>query len=368
MYGVKITGLGIYLPSTILTNDEVAKILSRNRDLLLQQHVNLTPEQLEAFDTSDEWITERIGIKERRIADPQEATSDLAARAAQRALRHSGLNPDKVQFISLGTVSPDYLYSPPTSAIVQQKLGLKPGTATFDVNVACSSFIYALELGYSQIRSGQFSKGIVIGADIMTRTVNWNDRGFSPILGDGAGALVLEAVPLAQDCFVENGFLLGADGNYKDLIIAPTGGSKQPLTKELLSDPLSQPHKLWMNGREVFKKMVIMVPQIMDQALKKAGLTIEQIDLMVFHQANLRIIQAVVPRLQKNGLRPDTIVYNNIERVGNTTSASIPLCWYGAWQEELLKPGMLVMAMVFGGGFTWGITILRWPVLPETTE
>lgn len=374
MYGARITGIGIDLPSEqegtgqIMTNDDIAKILKNNRDALLAKNVVLTDDQLKAFETSDEWISERTGIKTRHIANPDQATSDLATRAGQRALQHSGLNPDKVDLIILATVSHDFLYSPPTGTLIQKKIGLKPGTPIIDTTEACSSFIHALQIAYAQIRSGLYRKILVIGADVMSRTVNWNDRGFTPILGDAAGALVLEAVPLAEDNFVENAFLLGADGSMADLIIAPAGGSKQPLTAELLANPLNQPHKLWMNGREVLKQMSRLVPRIVEQALAQTQVKISDIDFWALHQANLRIIESITPRLRQIGLRDNAIIYNNIQRVGNTTSASIALIWHEAWQKGILTSGMLTMAVVFGGGITWGTVILRWPTLPETLE
>jgi 3-oxoacyl-[acyl-carrier-protein] synthase-3 len=358
-----MTGLGQYLPQRIMTNDDLAALLLANRQQLLDQGRILTPEQAQQFETSDVWIQERTGIRERRIADPTEATSDLATKAGLAALQHSGLNKAGVQFIVMATVSHDFPYSPPTGALVQTKMGLMPGTAIFDLSAACSSFIHALALGYSMIRSNLYQRGLVIGADKMSTTVNWFNRDFSILLGDAGGAMVLEQTDLTDDTT----FFLGADGNLANLIIAPAGGSKQPLTPELIADPLNQPQKLWMDGKQVFKKMVIMVPKIMHQALDKAGKTLADVDLLVFHQANLRIIEAVTERLQQQGLRPNAVVYNNIQRVGNTTSASIPLCLAEAYQQDLLTQGMTVMAVVFGGGMTWGTSIFRWPSLPEVT-
>lgn len=360
MNKVKITGIGKYIPPKIITNEEIVKILKQNREKLIQNGFNLSPNEYEQFETSDEWIRERTGIVERRFAESNETTSDLATKAAEEAIKISGLKKEKIEFLLLATVTPDYIFSPPTSSVIQEKLGLPISIAISDISAACSSFVYALALGYGLVASGIYKKGLVIGADIMSRTANWNDRTFSILFGDGAGALVLEADSIGS--FTEEPFFLGSDGAYTSIIMTPVGGSKTPITKEHFQNPLIQPHTVQMNGREVFKKAVKILPWVIAKALKKSGLKISEIDLIIFHQANLRIIEAVTTELQKwVGFRSQ--VFNNIQKYGNTTSASIPLCLYEAWKQEILKPGMTVLVVGFGGGFTWATAIFQWPNL-----
>lgn len=367
MYGIKITGLGRYLPRKVLTNDDVAEILATNRDRLIQQGAKLTTQELEQFETSDKWITERTGIKTRHMADTNEATSDLAVKAVEQALRHSGLAKKAVQLLVIATVSPDHLYSPPTSSLVQYKAGLPKDIMTMDTPLACSSFIAALSVAYYSLKAGACQKAIVVGADVMTRTVNWYNRNFSVILGDGAAGLVLEANGSTENFLVPP--VLGSDGEFASVIMTPDGGSRQPLDPAQLTDYyqylLRGEDKVSMNGRQVFELMVTRLPALVKNQLEKAGLSLEEVDFIAFHQANIRINERVEEKLRKMGLRSDTIVYNNIQKYGNTTSATIPLILYDAWKEGVLRAGMTVMLCAFGGGLIWGTAIFKWPALPE---
>lgn len=367
MNGVKITGIGRYLPEKVLTNNDVAAILQKNCQTFLRRGVELTPEEIAQHQTDDVWIKDRTGIETRRMTPPDEATSDLAVKAAEQALRHAGLKKDAVDLMILGTVSNDYLFSPPTVAEIQRRVGLPRGIEAFDTTAACSSFLAALSDVYAKMRAGLRRHALVIGADVMTRTVDWNNRNVSVILGDGAGAFVLEAVDSAQDQFISPPYV-SIDGTKAELIMARLGGSKNPLTPEMMVDPkfvLHREDKICMNGRRVFKEMVSFLPDLVIETVAKANLKIEQIDFFAFHQANLRILEAVEQALRESGLRHDSIIYNNIQWYGNTTSASIPLILYDAWEEGVLRAGMTVMLVGFGGGFTWGTAIFKWPELPE---
>ena len=368
MFGVKITGMGCCLPEKVLTNAQLAEgMLKRRQDYVNRGLLAANDPRRDQFETSDDWIFVRSGIRERRLAAAEEATSDLAARAAAVALNEAGLNKEAVGFVLLATVSPDHLVSPPTAALVQHKLGLpvRIGEGILrqclvtDITTACSSFLTALAQGYSLIKSGFSRAGLVIGADVMSRVTNPNDRAIYPLLGDGAGCFVLEQTIAAADQFAAGGFTFGSDGSLADLIMAPAGGSRQPLNETniaTITDPLSQTHLLRMRGREVFKIVVPLVAkEIVPQALRRAEVWLEEIDAIIFHQANLRMVEAVVERLGYRG-----IVYNNIERYGNTTSASIPVCFAEAVEAGVIKTGMLVLFVVFGGGISWGTALLRY--------
>lgn len=367
MFGMKVTGIGCYVPEEVVTNAKISERLDFNLFNILNNSRKSKfikiPADCQQFNTNAEWIETRTGIKERRFAAANQATSDLAVLAAEAALKNAGLKKEAVQFIIVATTTPDHHATPPTAALVQHKLGIPAHNAddslreiaVFDVSVACSSFVKALALAYGLIRSGVYKAGLVIGADVMSRIISWNDRTIFPLLGDGAGCFVLEQTSVAEDQFGINNFYLGVDGSLAGLIVVPAGGSRQAITAKNITNPLDQAHTIKMKGGEVFKMAVSLVAdKIIPEALKKAGIGIEGVDAIVLHHANLRMIDAIVERLAYKG-----IVHNNIDRYGNTTSASIPLCLNEALEIEKIKPGMRVLMVVFGGGFTWGTALWR---------
>lgn len=356
MYGVKVTGVGSFYPSKVVTNDEIAEILLARLDKYVSTGVlPAESNKAEQFKSDSSWILERTGVKERRHAEPNQATSDLAYEAAKNALEMSGLRKDSIGFVIIATVTPDHLASPPTAALVERKLDIGSRPAVFDVSAACSSFVSALFLGYSLIKSGAYKAGLVIGADVMTRIVNWNDRKTLPLFGDGAGCFVLERTSLLEDQFGLNNFYFGSDGSFADLIQVPAGGSRKPIGAETLSDPFNQGHTLHMNGLKVYKEIVRLVSEeVIARALAKAGLHLEELDALILHQANKRMEEEIVTRLGYRG-----IVYGNIERFGNTTSAAIPICFAEALDREIIRPGMKILFVAFGGGFTWATALMR---------
>lgn len=425
MPGVKITGIGGYVPEKVVTNRELARDLNRrvrevtqrrwscqvDQQLLRQFLIGSIGEDipasvvgeianeiggrlkallrrgeqpqsgwmervLERLTTSSLWIRQRTGIKQRHIAAPDQATSDLAVMAIKRCFGISGLYPMDNSFLVVSTVLGDYLHSPTTGPAIQHKLewpvrrppdrkypeGRLIDRMVVDVQAACTSFLTALYYGEALIRSGNRKVGYIVGADIMSRTVNRLNRAFSIVLGDGAFAVSLEgATDPSEDCFLPDGrsFFFGCDGRYGDKIITRAGGTAQPVTIQMLADPLGVQNTLDMQGNQVFQLLVRLVEQeVVPQALAKAGLKLRDIDLFVFHQANVRIINSIT-RFLRIGSR----TINNLDQVANTTSASTGLPLIKAMSEGRLKPGMRVMIIVYGGGFTWGTCIVRWPQL-----
>jgi len=374
LYGVRIAGLGIALPGYDNVPGRIVSNFVLSRDLMARgiekaNEKGLVGEErekfLENFTTSDKWIQERTGVKERCVGDASISTGDLAIIAGKRALNNANVAPDQIDRLDLTTVSPDNLNSPPTFSLVARGIGLGadlgndlrgPLGILFggDSSAACSSFVAGLQNCIQAIMTGVVERGLVIGADVMSRTTNPNDRGFMPILGDAAGAVVLERCSFEESSFLPSSLYFGTDGAFADRIITRAGGSRLPATEELLRD---YQDKLWMVGKVVFKEVVLLVPRVIEKALKRAGKLLDEIDVMFFHQANIRIIDAAVRRLGYKGL-----VYNNIDRVGNTTSAAIPLLLYEAHRKSVLKKGMTFMAVVFGGGYTWGTVIGRWNI------
>lgn len=403
--GVKIAGLGIALPETIVSNDEIRRILAGRRDQVLARGIKLSEAQSAEFETDDAWIVERVGIRERRFAKLAETTSDYAAMASHQCWTDAygdGLAvPD---FLILGTVSPDHFTTPATSVITHRKMGVpvyRGGPAggalrnfiARDVTQACCSFMFAFQDGFSLVRNSLCQRGIVCGADLMSRVMSWNRRSPFVILADAAGSLALERVPLEQSWFGPNAFFTGVNGGpggeYEDLIKTMAGGAFRPTRSEDL-DPLVDRQMMVMEGNEVFKVIVRMVSnEIIPGALDHAGLSLKQIDVLIMHQANLRMIEAIISRLLKSkdegmairlatsrdpegelvlpkGVKSLTpkhhviVCYNNIDHFGNTTSASIPLCLHEARELGIIKPGKRVMAVAFGGGFSWASAIIEW--------
>jgi len=326
MTRARIAGIGAYAPKRILTNHDLEKMV----------------------DTSDEWIVQRTGVRERRIADEGEAPSDLGLRAAQQALDRADVEAEEVDFIVVGTTMGDMLF-PTTANLLQHRLGCR-SAGSVDVYAACSGSIYSLSIGSQYIETGKYRTVLCVGADCLSRLTDYTDRGTCILLADAAGAVVL------RPATGESGILdvdLYSDGRYGDLLIQPAGGSRSPATHETVDRRL---HFAKMKGNEVFKVAVRMFEQCAQRILERNGFKAEDIDVFVPHQANLRIIEAAVKRLK---LPMDRVVVN-VDRYGNTGAASVYVALEEAWAGKRLKPGDLVLLAAFGGGFTWGAALLRW--------
>jgi 3-oxoacyl-[acyl-carrier-protein] synthase-3 len=322
----RIIGSGSYLPEQILSNAELASRL----------------------DTSEEWILTRTGIAERRIAAAGEYTSDLALKAAQRALQMADVSAETLDFILLATTTPDLIF-PATAVRVQRKLGITRQVPAFDLQAVCAGFIYALAMADSLIRSGAARRILVIGAETMSRAVDWQDRSTCILFGDGAGAVVLEATETPQTGILSTH--LYADGQYEDLLRTQGG-----ISHGLLQDPASGDGFLRMRGNEVFKQAVKALGEIVDLTLAANGLSKSQIDWLVPHQANIRIIQSTAKRL---GMTMERVVLT-VDRHGNTSAASVPLALDEAVRDGRIQPGHLLLLEAFGAGFTWGSALVRW--------
>ena len=321
----KITGTGSYLPERIMTNDDWA----------------------ERVDTSDEWITTRTGIKERHIAADDEAVSDLVTKASLRAIEDAGIKRDDLEMIIVGTISPDTAY-PSAANWVQRKLGIKP-IPSFDVGAACSGFLYGLILAKSLIETGMARRILVAGSEIMTRIMNWEDRNTCVLFGDGAGAVILEASE--NDTGILSTYW-GADGNLGELLLQPAGGSAMPASEETVRKQL---HTIHMKGNEVFKHAVLRMQEAAIKAIELAGLTSEDIDLYIPHQANIRIIEATIKRAKI----PLQKTFINIDKIANISSATIPIALDQARKQNRLKPGEHLLMSSFGAGFTWAGVVVR---------
>lgn len=324
--GAGIAGLGTYVPERVLTNFDLEKMV----------------------DTSDTWIRERTGIQERRIAAEGEATSDLAAAAARAALADAGVPADQVDLLIVATATPDMLF-PATACLVQDKIGAKRAGA-FDLLAGCSGFIYALACGAQFITSGAMDTVLVVGAETLSRIVNWKDRNTCVLFGDGAGAVVLRPVPRSKGILAT---LLGADGAGGGLLELPAGGSRLPASHRTVDEKL---HYIHMNGREVFKFAVRVMGDAALEVARQAGLAPGDIDVFIPHQANIRIIDAAAKRL---GLSMEKVVVN-VDRYGNTSSASVPLALADALRAGRIREGYNVVMVAFGAGLTWAAAALRW--------
>jgi 3-oxoacyl-[acyl-carrier-protein] synthase-3 len=324
--GVKISSLGTYVPPRLLTNKDLEKMV----------------------DTTDQWIMERTGIRERHLVDKGVATSDLALEAAKKALSARGMAASDLDTIIVATVTPDMLF-PCTACLVQHKLGAKEVWG-FDMNAACSSFVYALQVGSRFVASGSHKKVMVIGADVMSSIIDYTDRATCIIFGDGAGAVILEP---ADDGNQIIDFVHEVDGSGGTSLYMPGGGSLNPSTHETVDKKM---HYVHQDGQAVFKFAVRKMAELCERVLERNGLKGSDIDVFIPHQANKRIITATGDRL---GLRPEATIIN-IDRFGNTTSATIPLAMNTAREEGKLKKGDLVLLASVGAGFTVGATLLRW--------
>lgn len=323
---VSITGVGSYVPARVLTNAELEKMV----------------------ETSDDWITSRTGIRERRIAAPDEATSHLAFQAAQRALANAGVTADQVDLIIVATITPDMLF-PSTACLVQQLLGATRAAA-FDIEAACSGFVYALDIASHFVASHTYNTVLVIGAEKMSSVVDWTDRNTCVLFGDGAGAAVLQNRPNAHGLLTT---CLGSDGGKAGLLELPAGGSAQPATADSVAQKL---HFLRMDGRQTFKSAVNAMVAAATTALARCELTIPEIKCIIPHQANQRILTAVAEQL---GAREEQ-VFVNVDRYGNTSAASVAIALDEAVRQGRIQRGDLVLLVVFGAGLTWGAAIIEW--------
>ena len=323
---VSIAGIGAHVPERILTNAELERMV----------------------DTTDEWITSRTGIRERRIAAPDEATSDLATAAARRALVDARIEPAQVDLIIVATMTPDMMF-PSTACLVQHKLGA-PRAAAFDIAAACSGFIYALDIGSHFVASHTYDTVLVIGAEKMSSVIDWSDRNTCVLFGDGAGAAVLQNRPDAHGLLTT---CLGSDGAKAGLLQQPAGGSACPATLASVNQRL---HFLKMDGKETFKNAVNAMVTAAQDALDRCGLTIDRIRCIIPHQANQRILSAVAERL----LARSEQVFVNVDKYGNTSAASVAIALDEAVRQGRIQRGDLVLMVVFGAGLTWGAAIIEW--------
>ena len=327
LHRAKISALGTYVPPSLLTNADLEKMV----------------------ETSDQWITERTGIRERHIVDKGIAASDLAVEAAKKALGARGINASDLDAILVGTVTPD-MFFPSTACLVQHKLGAK-GAWGFDLSAACSAFLYALQVGTQFVATGAHKRVMVIGSDVMSSIIDYTDRATCIIFGDGAGAVILE--PADSDSLGMIDFIHEVDGSGGCSLYMPGGGSLHPSTHETVDQKM---HYVHQDGQAVFKFAVRKQTELCGKILERNGIKASDIDVFIAHQANKRIISATADRL---GLRPESVVIN-IDRYGNTTAGTIPLAMDTARQEGKLKKGDLVLPASVGAGFTVGATLLRW--------
>lgn len=322
-----ILGVGSYLPEKIISNFDLEKIM----------------------DTSDEWIRTRTGIKERRVADENEATSDLATKAALNAIKDANLTPEDIDLIIVATITPDMIF-PSTACLVQANIKATKA-ACFDLEAACSGFIYGMTVAKQFIETNTYKHVLVIGAEALSRILDYEDRSTAILFGDGAGAVVMGSVN-------EGGVLstnLGSDGNGKDYLNIPAGGSKNPASEETLKNRL---HYVKMAGNDVFKFAVRIMQDASIKCVESANLYIQDIDYLIPHQANIRIIEASAKRLKLNMDK----VYVNLDRYGNMSAASIPVALDEAYREGKIKKGDNIVLVGFGGGLTWGASVVRWSI------
>jgi 3-oxoacyl-[acyl-carrier-protein] synthase-3 len=324
---VKISGWGKYLPPRIMTNDELEALV----------------------DTSDEWIRSRTGIAQRRIAGEDESTSSMAVAAAKDALCKAGVKTADLDLVLVATATPDHLSFPATASLVQEALGARHAGA-FDLNAGCTGFVYGLVTGSQFILSGAYRRVLVVGSDVMSRIVDWQDRSVCVLFGDGAGAVVLEATETPGGL---RSFVLGSDGAGAKHLIVPKGGSRHPLTHEVLE---SRGNFLRMNGREVFRFATTKMTEALNQTISEAHLCTRDIRLMIPHQANIRIVDAARSKLDV----AEGVMFTNVDRYGNTSSASIPVALTEAMAERELNAGDHLAMVAFGAGLCWGAAVWEW--------
>jgi 3-oxoacyl-[acyl-carrier-protein] synthase-3 len=322
---VGVVGTGSYVPPRVLTNFDLEKMV----------------------DTSDEWIRTRTGIIERRIADPETATSDLAMASARAALESADVKPSDIDLIIVATVTPDVFF-PSTASLLQRSFATR--AVAFDLAVGCTGFVYGVAIAGEMIATGSYERALVIGAETLSRITDWEDRSTCVLFGDGAGAAIVAPVPNGHGIL---GYSLGNDGANADALKIPAGGSRTPASAETVAKRL---HYLTMVGREVFRFAVRAMVDSSEEAVRRAGLTMTDINLVIPHQANVRIIDAAAERL---GIPLDRFV-GNLERYGNTSAASIPIALDEAAREGRIHRGDYVLLSSFGAGLSWGTMVLRW--------
>lgn len=326
MLSVGIVGTGSYVPEKVLTNAEMEKIV----------------------DTNDEWIVSRTGIKERHIADSDTPVSELCYQAALHALEDAKVSPEELDLVIVATITPDFVF-PATAGLVAERLGAKRAAA-FDMQAACTGFLYGVTTAAQFIATGMYRTALVIGAETLSKILNWEDRGTCILFGDGAGAAVLQPV---EDGYGFLGYELGTDGSGGKLLSMPGGGSMYPATLETIEKKM---HTIHMAGNEVFKFAVRIMGETALKALERAGLQKEDIDCLIPHQANIRIVDSAVKRL---GIDPEKVVVN-LDRYGNMSAASIPVALDEAARGGRLKYGDNLVMVGFGAGLTWGAAVLKW--------
>lgn len=326
-FSAVISGTGSYLPARVMTNEDMSRVV----------------------ETSDEWITSRTGIRARRIAAPTEATSDMGLEAARRALADAAVPAADVDLILVATCTPDMIF-PNTASIIQVGLGATRA-ACMDLAAACSGFVYGLEVAARLVQAGAYRHVLVIGSEKMSQLVDWKDRSTCVLFGDAAGAALVSRAPAGAGGYIDG--VMGSDGSLGDLLKIPAGGSRLPTTPETIA---AGDNYLKMGGREVFKHAVNNMSRIIDELLARNGVQPGQIDLVIPHQANQRIIAAIQEKLAL----PAEKVFLNLDKYGNTSAASVGVALDEAARAGLLKPGQLLVTVAFGAGFTWGASLIRW--------
>ncbi len=322
----RIIATGSYVPQNVITNQDLEKIV----------------------ETSEDWIIERTGIRERRIVDGHQATSDLAYEAASIALKRAHLKPKDIDLIIVATITPDMPF-PSTACILQDRLGAK-NAAAFDVNAACSGFVYGLHIANSLIRSGLHQRILLIGAEVLSKVTDWQDRTTCILFGDGAGAVIIEASREKRGIVSTH---IGSDGSLSELICIPGGGSRNPCSRDTI---LKRLNFIKMKGNETFKVAVRTLEELVVKTLQDNNLEPSQLSLLIPHQANIRIIQATAKRLNM----PMEKVFVNIDKVGNTSAASVPIALDEAVQTGRVQDGDYILLEAFGGGLTWASSLIKW--------
>jgi 3-oxoacyl-[acyl-carrier-protein] synthase-3 len=328
LYQAEIVGTGIYLPEKVLTNADLEKTL----------------------DTSDEWIRTRTGIHERRIARKDESSSTLGAHAAKSALNAAGMTPDELDMIIVCTSTPDVLY-PSTACFVQKNIGASKAAA-YDISAVCSGFVFGLSIAEQYIKSGRYENVMVIGAEVNSRIMDWSDRKTCILFGDGAGAVVIKRVEKEEPLGILSSHIY-SDGNHSDMLIVPGGIGREPVNREAVDNKM---YCLKMAGQSTFKMAVKRMTEVSKECLEFNGLTAEDVDVVIPHQANRRIIETVSEKLNMNIDK----FFINIHKYGNTSAASIPIALHEAREAGKLKSGNLSLLTVLGAGITWGAAAIRW--------
>jgi len=320
-----IVSTGMAVPENVVTNHDLEKIV----------------------DTSDQWIRERTGMSERHVSDESIAASDLALEASQNALKSAGINAEELDAVMIATISGDYNW-PATACILQHRLGAKNAMA-FDLSAACSGFVYGMSLAQAYVESGQYKNILLVGVDLLTKAVDWKDRNTCVLFGDGAGAVIIQPHETKGVLCSE----LGADGSMADMLCLKCGGSRFPMNQKAIDN---NEHFIYMNGKEIFKQAVRVMTQMCEKVLERTNKKKEDVALIIPHQANIRILEAVARRL---GLSLEKNFYVNIEKYANTSAATVPIALHEALQEDRLKEGDVAIFVSFGGGLTWGANLIQ---------